>query len=81
MNWRRITGLSVLMIGLAGAAVAADRPALADAAEHGNTALIRTLLQRLSIGDQHNQVGGMGIDISGGVPRQQHIAHVGRTVG
>jgi ankyrin repeat protein len=44
MDWRRIAGLSILMFGLAGAAVAAERPALADAAEQGNTALIRTLL-------------------------------------
>jgi len=44
MNWRRIAGLSLLMFGLAGAAVAAEKPALADAAEQGNKALIRTLL-------------------------------------
>ena len=32
------------MFGLAGAAVAAERPTLADAAEQGNKALVRTLL-------------------------------------
>ena len=41
---RRIAGLSVLVLVLTGAAVAAERPALADAAEQGNKALIRTLL-------------------------------------
>ena len=36
--------LSFLMFGLAAASVAAEKPTLADAAEHGNKALIRTLL-------------------------------------
>jgi ankyrin repeat protein len=44
MDWRRIVALSILMFSLAGAAVAAEKPALADAAEQGNKALIRTLL-------------------------------------
>ena len=44
MNWRRIAGLSLLMVGLAGASAAAERPALADAAEARNRALIRTLV-------------------------------------
>jgi len=41
---RRIAGPSLLVFILAGAASAAERPALADAAEQGNKALIRTLL-------------------------------------
>ena len=44
MGWGRIAGLSFLMFGLAAAAVAAEKPTLADAAEQGNKALIRTLL-------------------------------------
>ena len=44
MDRRQIAGLSILMFGLAGVAVAAERPALADAAERGNTSLVRTLL-------------------------------------
>ena len=46
MGWGRIAGLSLLMLGLAAASVAAEKPTLADAAEHGNRALIRTLLDR-----------------------------------
>src|SRR5881396_541515 len=46
MDWRRIAGLSLLIFGLAAASVAAEKPSLADAAEHGNRALIRTLLDR-----------------------------------
>src|SRR5262249_50608373 len=46
MDWRRIAGLSFLMFGLAAASVAADKPTLADAAEQGNKALIRTLLDK-----------------------------------
>src|SRR5436309_1157705 len=44
MDWRRIAGLSLLMLGLAAASVAAEKPTLADAAEQRNQALIRTLL-------------------------------------
>jgi ankyrin repeat protein len=44
MDWRRIAGLSILMLGLATASVAAENPTLADAAEQRNKALIRTLL-------------------------------------
>ena len=44
MIWKRIAGLSVLMFGLAGASVSAEKPTLADAAEARNRALIRTLL-------------------------------------
>ena len=44
MNLGRIARLFVLLCGLAGAAVAAEDPALAHAAEQGNGALIRTLL-------------------------------------
>ncbi len=44
MDCGRIAGLSLLMLALAGTAVAADTPALADAAEQRNRALIRTLL-------------------------------------
>jgi ankyrin repeat protein len=41
---RRIASLSILVFVLSSAAMAAERPALADAAEQGNKALIRTLL-------------------------------------
>ena len=41
---KRIAGLSILVFVLAGAAVAAEKPALADAVEQGNKALVRTLL-------------------------------------
>jgi ankyrin repeat protein len=41
---RRIAGLSILVFVLADAAVAAERPALAEAAEQGNKTLIRALL-------------------------------------
>src|SRR3954447_17455437 len=44
MDGRQIAGLAILMFGLAGIAVAAEKPALADAAERGNISLIRTLL-------------------------------------
>src|SRR6266566_2074208 len=44
MNWGRIAGVSLLMVGVAGASVAAEKPTLADAAEQRNRALIRTLL-------------------------------------
>ena len=44
MDWRRIAGLSLLTFGLAGAAVAAEKAALADAAEQRNAALFRKLL-------------------------------------
>jgi uncharacterized protein len=46
MKWERIAGLSLLMFGLAAASVAAEKPTLADAAEQGNKALIRTLLDK-----------------------------------
>ena len=44
MDWGRIVGLALLMLGLTGASVAAQKPTLADAAEQRNRALIRTLL-------------------------------------
>jgi ankyrin repeat protein len=44
MGWGRIAGLSLLIFGLAAASVAAEKPTLADAAEHDNRTLIRTLL-------------------------------------
>ena len=44
MNWARIAGLFVLMVGLAGTSVSAQKPTVADAAEQRNRALIRTLL-------------------------------------
>src|SRR2546425_3482716 len=58
MDWGRIARLSLLMISLAGASVAAERSTLADAAEQRNRALIRTLL---SAGADVNaaQVDGM----------------------
>jgi ankyrin repeat protein len=58
MQWRRHTGLFLLVLGLSGVAVAAERPALADAAEQGNRLLVRSLLER---GEDVNaaQVDGM----------------------
>ena len=45
MHGRTIGGLVLLMLGLAGAAMGADRAALADAAEQRDTARVRTLLE------------------------------------
>ncbi len=53
---RRIAALSTLVFVLSGAAMAAERPALADAAEQGNKALIRTLL------DAHADVNAAQVD-------------------
>ncbi|WP_428098324.1 ankyrin repeat domain-containing protein [Candidatus Rariloculus sp.] len=44
MDLRPIACFWVLVLGMAGTAVAAEEATLADAAEHGNRALIRTLL-------------------------------------
>ena len=44
MHSGRIAGLFLLTIGLASASIAADNPAVADAAEQRNRALVRTLL-------------------------------------
>jgi uncharacterized protein len=44
MHWRQMSGLALLWAGLAVPAVAASRPALADAAEQGDKAGIRQLL-------------------------------------
>lgn len=44
MTWRRIAGLALLTVGVAGASAAADNPTLADAAERRNAALVRSLL-------------------------------------
>jgi ankyrin repeat protein len=44
MMWRRIAGLTLLVIGVAAASIAAENPTLADAAEQRNAALVRTLL-------------------------------------
>ena len=44
MDWRRISGLVVLGLGLATSAAAASGAALADAVEQGNKASIRQLL-------------------------------------
>ena len=44
MMWRRIAGLTLLVMGMAAASIAADNPTLADAAEQRNAALVRTLL-------------------------------------
>jgi uncharacterized protein len=46
MMWRRIAGLTLVVIGMAGASMAADNPTLADAAEQRNAALVRTLLAK-----------------------------------
>ena len=44
MNRARIAGLFLMMFGLAGASVAAEKAALADAAEQRNAAVFRKLL-------------------------------------
>src|SRR5919112_1785242 len=44
MHWRKIAGLLLLGIGLSTAAVAAERAALADATEQGDTTSVRKLL-------------------------------------
>jgi ankyrin repeat protein len=45
MHRRRIGGLLLLVLGLSGAALAAERPTLADAVEQRDRARVRTLLQ------------------------------------
>jgi len=45
MHWQKITGLMLLGLGLAAPAVAAERAALADAAERRDKAAVRSLLQ------------------------------------
>ena len=58
MHSRRIAGLFLLVIGVAGTSVAADNAALADAAEQRNRALVRTLLsERADV--NATQVDGM----------------------
>ena len=52
MDLRRIAGCAVLVFGLAGTALAAEKPTLADAAERGYGALVRTLLE-----------GGAGVNV------------------
>ncbi|HXI32031.1 MAG TPA: ankyrin repeat domain-containing protein, partial [Vicinamibacterales bacterium] len=44
MHWRRASGILILALGVAGVALAADRPTLADAAERRDQVLVRTLL-------------------------------------
>ena len=44
MLWRRTTGLALLMMAVAGTALAAERATLADAAERRDRAAVRTLL-------------------------------------
>ena len=44
MQVGRIVRLSIVILGVAGAAVAAEKPTIADAAEHSEGALVRTLL-------------------------------------
>ena len=46
MMWRRIAGLTLLVIGVAAASIAAENPTLADAAEQRNAALVRALLAK-----------------------------------
>src|SRR4026207_2418334 len=45
MCWRNITGLVLLGLGLAAPAIAAERAAIADAAEQRDKAGVRTLIQ------------------------------------
>ena len=44
MLWRKTTGLALLMVAVAGTALAAERATLADAAERRDRAAVRTLL-------------------------------------
>ena len=44
MHRRRISGLLLLVLGLSGTALGAERETLADAAEHRDTARVRALL-------------------------------------
>jgi ankyrin repeat protein len=44
MHWRRTTGLALLMVAVAGTAMAAERATLPDAAERRDRAAVRTLL-------------------------------------
>jgi ankyrin repeat protein len=46
MSSRRICGFALLILGLAASAPAAERATLADAAEHRDQALVRTLVQK-----------------------------------
>jgi ankyrin repeat protein len=46
MHWRRSTGLALLMVAVAGAALAAERATLADAAERRDRAGVRTMLTK-----------------------------------
>ncbi len=45
MNWRRIVGLSALLVGVAGAVAGAPQLRLADAAENGDGATVLSLLK------------------------------------
>src|SRR6188474_1915250 len=45
MQWQKIIGLAMLVVGLAGAAAGAERATLADAAERRDKALVRTLIE------------------------------------
>src|SRR5262245_1295656 len=45
MHWQKVTGLMLLGLGLAVPAVAAERAALADAAERSDKAAVRSRLQ------------------------------------
>jgi uncharacterized protein len=45
MHWRVTSGVVLLTLGVAGAALAAERATLADAAERRDTVLVRTLLE------------------------------------
>src|SRR5215468_4141638 len=45
MHWQKVTGLMLLGLGLAAPVVAAERAALADAAERRDQAAVRALLQ------------------------------------
>ena len=45
MHWQRTTGLALLTLAVAGAALAAERATVADAAERRDQAVVRTLLK------------------------------------
>lgn len=45
MDWRRIAGVSILMLGLAGVAAAGEEASVADAAEKGRAEAVRSLVE------------------------------------
>ena len=79
MDLGRIAGLSILVFGVAGAAMAAEDATLADAAEHGKGPLVRDLLDA---GANVNaaQADGMTGAALGRVPRRRRYGRAAGTV-